>query len=70
MELEREMFLYELTVYEHDSYSYLGVTERDSYLFRTEERAKEYAAQIGLEVVCTCEHPEKQCTIEPTFLYT
>lgn len=57
------MYIYTLTTYEYNAYSYDGIADSKCYYFLTIESAKRYAIDNKLKIV---EYPtsNNHCTIE------
>jgi len=59
-----EEYVYILTKYEYDSYSYSGILPSEMYVHKTLEGAEKHAEKLGLKIMEYPENPNKDASIE------
>ena len=62
--MEENNFVFVLTEYEYNTYSYSGISENQFHLHATREGAEKHAKELGLVVVEYCKNADKECTIK------
>jgi hypothetical protein len=62
-------YVYILIEYEHNTFTYDGITESEMSAYKTYKGAEDHAKKLGLRIVEYPENPNKEATIEKLELY-